>query len=292
MTKGSPRHNSRPAVMFLAVISLAAGLTGTASGELKGPLAGWKATAELSFVLTGGNQSTSAFSLGTTFSRAWKKDSLLFKTYILRSRSVTIDRSAVGTETDYEVFEEKTRRLVAENYILSGQYERKISKRFLMQTSLSWDRNRFAGIESRFIVTAGTGYAAVETEKTQLKMNTSLTYTLRKFLVQNSTSFTGIRLDLLFDQKLSKTSSFTSQFVLDENLKKTSDWRYDWTNSLTASVNKSLALKTSLRLLYSHMPATEAIPLFSPDGIYTGLTVLTPLRNLDKFFTTSLVINF
>jgi putative salt-induced outer membrane protein YdiY len=290
-THPRPRPKKR-IVAAAAAVCCVAGLAVPAAAELKGKLAGWKATAEVSYVLTGGNQSTSAFSLGTNFTRSWEKDTLLFKTYILRSNSTTVTRTAVGTELDFDLVEEKTRTLIAENYLLTGQYDRKISKRFLFQTSLSWDRNKFAGIDSRFLLTAGAGYSLVETDKTKFKTNAGMTYTLRKFLRQDSTSFAGFRFDVLFNQQISASASFASQFVFDDNLKKMSDWRYDWTNSLTASINKSLALKTSLRLLYAHLPPDQAIPLFEPGGVPTGLNVLVPLKNLDTFFTTSVVINF
>jgi len=34
------------------------------------------------------------------------------------------------------------------------------------------------------------------------------------------------------------------------------------------------------------------VPLYSPDNIDTGLTVLIPRRKADTFFTTTIVINF
>jgi putative salt-induced outer membrane protein YdiY len=284
-------HRTRPKKRIVAAVAIFC-VAVPAAAELKGKLAGWKATAEVSYVLTGGNQSTSAFSLGTNFTRSWEKDTLLFKTYILRSNSTTVARTAVGTEDDFDLVEEKTRTLIAENYLLTGQYDRKISKRFLFQTSLSWDRNKFAGIDSRFLLTAGAGYSFVETDKTKFKTNAGMTYTLRKFLRQDGTSFAGFRFDVLFNQQISASASFASQFVFDDNLKKMSDWRYDWTNSLTASINKSLALKTSVRLLYAHLPPDQAVPLFDPEGAPTGLNVFVPLKSLDTFFTTSIVINF
>ena len=291
MTAGTIRSHRRAVPIVIAVCCLA-GLAGPASAELKGKLAGWKAVAEVSFVLTGGNQATSALSLGTNLSRAWEKDSLLFKTFVLRSHSTTTTRTAVGTEDDFNIVEEKIRSLIAENFLVSGQYDKKISKRFLFQTSLSWDRNKFSGIDSRFLLTAGAGYAIADTEKTKVKLSGGLTYTLRKFLRQDTTSFAGFRLDLLFNQKISEGATFASQFILDENLKRMSDWRYDWTNSLTASINKALALKTSVRLLYAHLPPDQSVPLFNPDGTPAGLNVFVPLKNLDTFFTTSIVINF
>lgn len=252
----------------------------------------WKATAELSYVVTGGNTSTSAFSLGNTFARKWDKDGLTFKTYLLRSHATTTTRTARGTETDYEIVRDQVQRLVAENYVVSGQYDRRLAKKVVAQFGLSWDRNRFAGVAGRVLFTAGTGYAWVEAPKTVLKTDFGFTYTLRKYLGEETTSFAGFRGIASFDQKITGTSSFASQFIFDENLKKTVDWRFDWANSVTASISKSLALKTSLRMLYAHLPARESVPLFDADGLPTGIFVPVPLRRLDTFLTTSVVINF
>ncbi len=286
----SPLKAAGLAAAFTSLIALA--VSPAAAQEKEGLLGPWKATAEVSYVVTGGNTSTSAFSLGTTFTRKWEKDTLTFKSYALRSNATTFTRRAVGTEDAFTVVEQESKALVAENFLLAGQYERRISKKLLGQAGMNWDRNRFAGLASRYMFTAGLGFAVVDAKKTQVKTDAGLTYTLRKYIGQDATSFAGFRFNLFGEQKLSEKSSFTSQFVLDENLKNTKDWRYDWTNSLTASISKSLALKTSLRMLYTHVPALQSLPLFDIEGVPTGLFVLSPLKHRDTFLTTSIVINF
>ncbi len=286
----SPLKAAGLAAAFAALIGPT--VAPAAAQEKEGLLGPWKATAEVSYVVTGGNTSTSAFSLGTTFTRKWEKDTLTFKSYALRSNATTFTRRAVGTEDAFTVIEESSKALVAENFLLAGQYERRISKRLIGQAGMSWDRNRFAGLAGRYMLTAGLGYALVESKKTQVKTDAGLTYTTRKYIGQDATSFAGFRFNLLGEQKLSEKSSFTSQFVFDENLKNTRDWRYDWTNSLTASISKSLALKTSLRMIYTHVPATQNLPLYDLEGLPTGLFVPSPLKHRDTFLTTSIVINF
>jgi putative salt-induced outer membrane protein YdiY len=286
----SPLKAAALAAAVAAIIALA--VSPAAAQEKEGLLGPWKATAELSYVVTGGNTSTSAFSLGTTFTRKWDKDILTFKSYILRSNATTFNRRAVGTEDNYMVLEESSKALVAENYLLAGQYERRISKKLLGQAGMNWDRNRFAGLASRYMLTAGLGYALVESKRTQVKTDAGLTYTLRKYLGQDSTSFAGFRFNLAGEQKLSEKSSFASQFIFDENLKNTRDWRYDWTSSLTASISKSLALKTSLRMIYTHVPAMQNLPLYDLEGLPTGLFVPVSLKHRDTYLTTSIVINF
>jgi putative salt-induced outer membrane protein YdiY len=280
------------AILGLAALAAAWPAALRAEEEARGLLGAWKATAELGYVVTGGNTTTSTFSLGTAFERKWDKDALIFKTFILRSNSTTITKTAVGTETDFVINEEKVRRLVAENFLLSAQYDRRLAKRVVAQFGLSWDRNRFAGVASRLLFTAGTGYAWVETKRTVFKTDGGLTYTLRKYIGQDATSFAGFRAIASFEQKILDSSSVASQFIFDDNLKRMVDWRYDWTTSVSASISKALALKASVRLLYAHLPAEEAVPLFDLEGLPTGLTVPVPLKKLDTFFTTSIVINF
>jgi putative salt-induced outer membrane protein YdiY len=286
-----PRTTGASAVLALLAFA-ALGTVLARAEDNKGLLGPWKATAEISFVVTGGNTATAAFSLANTFKRSWEKDALTVKTYVLSSHATTITRTAVGTETDFSVIEQKTERLVAENFLVSGMYDHRLSKKVVLQVGLGWDRNRFAGLASRVVFTAGTGYAWIETDRTQFKTDGGLTYTLRKYFGQPATSFSGFRAIGSFEQKLFDSSAFASQFIFDENLKRTVDWRYDWTNSLTASISKSLALKTSVRLLHAHLPANEAVPLFDLEGLPTGLTVPVPLKKVDTLFTTSIVINF
>jgi putative salt-induced outer membrane protein YdiY len=276
----------------LAAIGLAAVPAAAQEPKKEGLLGPWKATAEVSFVITGGNTNTSAFSLGTSFTRKWTNDTLLLKTFILQSNSTTTTRTARGTPDDFVIYEQEVNRLVAENYMLAGQYDRRISKKLLAQAGFSWDRNRFAGVDNRAIFTAGLGYPWVEKGKTQVKTDAALTYTLRQYVGQETETFAGFRFNLSAIQKILESSSVATQFIFDDNLMKMDDWRFDWTTSVTASISKSLALKTSLRAIYTHVPALQELPLFDPDGLPTGTTVFVPLKNLDAYFTTSLVINF
>ncbi len=252
----------------------------------------WQATAEVSYVVTGGNTSTSAFSLGTSFTRKWTKDTLLFKGYVLNSSATTVTRTARGTEDDFDIIENKVTQKVAESYLLAGQYDRRVSKKLTMQAALGWDRNRFAGIDDRASAAAGMGFAWVEKADTQIKTSAGLTYTFRKYVGLDWESFGGFRLTVNADQKLFESSKLQSVFVFDNNLKNSSDWRFDWTNSVSAALNKKMALKVGLRTLYTNEPALQGLPLFDLGGLPTGLTVHVPLKRLDTFFTTSIVINF
>ncbi len=289
---GSTIFGPRKVPTVLLFLALAAGLSAPAFAQDRPPAEKWKASVELGYVVTGGNTSTSTFSLGTNMSKKCDKNTWTFKTFILRSNSTSKTRTAVGTETDFEIVEESVKRLVAENYVLSGQYDRRLSRAVTAEFGINWDRNRFAGIASRFMMTAGTGYPLIEKKNINLKADTVLTLTLRRFMGDKTRSFAGFRVNTAFEYKFNHKASFNTQIIFDENLKKTVDWRLDWTNSISAPISKSLSLKTSLRTLYSHYPATESIGLYSGDGTYLDVNVLVPLKKLDVFFTNSLVISF
>jgi len=252
----------------------------------------WAATAEVSYVVTGGNTATSALSLGTSLSRKWTNDTLLFKGYILKSNATTTTRTAQGTEDDFSVIEDRVTRQVAENYVLGGQYDRRITKRLVGQAGMSWDRNRFAGVDDRVIATTGFGYGWVANPRTQVKTSGGLTYTVRQYVGQDTESFAGFRLTVSGDQKILDSSAFSTVFIFDDNLNQATDWRFDWANSVTASISRSLALKVILRTLYANVPALQNLPLIDPLGEPTGLFVPYPLKKFDTFLTTSIVINF
>ncbi len=282
-------HSSRSLLFTLALVFL---VPGPASAQDRPPAEKWKASVELGYVVTGGNTSTSTFTLGTNLSKKWDKNTLAFKTYILRSNSTAKTRTAVGTETDFSIVEESVERLVAENYVISGQYDRSLTRAVNAEFGMSWDRNRFAGIGSRFMLTAGTGYPLIEKRSVTLKADTVLSLTMRRYMGDTTRAFAGFRIKAAFEYKFSEKSGYASTVIFDDNLKKTVDWRLDWTNSVSAPLSKSLALKTSLRMLYSHFPATESVALYGTDGTSLDVNVLVPLKKLDVFFTNSLVISF
>jgi len=262
----------------------------------KGPadwLAPWKKTLELSYVVTGGNTLSSSFSLGANLIRSPnEKDTYTLKTFLLRSHSTTITRRAVGTPENFIIEEEKTRQLSAENYLLSGQYDRRVSGRLTTNLAFVWDRNKFAGVLSRALWTGGAGLVVADSARTKIRTQAGLSLTIRKYSQQPVNTFLGFRYNLTWEQKLFDNASFATAFIFDDNLARISDWRYEWNFNVAAPLNKKLALKTGVRILRNNRPPDLKVPLFTTEGLETGTTVLIPRGKVDTFFTTSLVLNF
>ncbi len=253
----------------------------------------WKKTIELSYVVTGGNTVSSSFSLGNTLILTPnQKDTYSVKTYFLRAHSTSITKKAVGLPDNYTVEEEKTRRLTAENYLISGQYEHKVTGRLVTSTAFVWDRNKFSGVEGRALFTAGAGLNLANNERRKVNTTAGISFTIRKYSGQSINSFLGFRYTFNWDQKLFDNAFFGTSFIFDDNLVHISDWRYDWTSNLTAPLSKSIALKTSLKIIRTHRPPDLKVPLLNYDHTETGLSVTIPREKVDTFFTTTIVLSF
>ncbi|MDE2661729.1 MAG: DUF481 domain-containing protein [Gemmatimonadota bacterium] len=257
--------------------------------------AAWNYSAELSLLFTSGNSTVRTFGLGGTARREWAGGEISFRAGGLRTESGTTRRVAVGTEEDFTVTSDADPKPTAENYFLRGEYERSFSDHVHLTTGAAWERNTFAGFESRLSLVGGIGNLWVETETTRLKSDYGITFTAQNDVVddpEKSSGFGGVRVSTDFRRRLTPTASLESVLILDENLTDAADLRADFATSLAVDINSSLAVKTGLRLVWDNVPALTRAPLERPAGTPTGTTVLVPRHKLDSTLTIALVANF
>ena len=257
--------------------------------------AAWDYSAELSLLFTSGNSTVRTFGLGGTARREWAGGEISFRAGGLRTESGTTRRIAVGTEEDFTVTSDADPKPTAENYFLRGEYERSFSDHVHLTTGAGWERNTFAGFESRLSLVGGIGNLWVETETTRLKSDYGITFTAQNDVVDDpdkSSGFGGVRVSTDFRRRLTPTASLESVLILDENLTDAADLRADFATSLAVDINSSLAVKTGLRLVWDNVPALTRAPLEQPAGTPTGTTVLVPRHKLDSTLTIALVANF
>jgi putative salt-induced outer membrane protein YdiY len=271
------------------VLLLFAGL-GTARAEDPPKELGWKTTAELSYVLTGGNAQSSSLGFKGDSTRTWSNAKLGFHALAINAKVTDFERYAVGTEADYVLVEDETTRTSAERYQLLFDYQRDFSPKFFWMVSAGWEKNEPTGIENRYFAAAGVGNQWINTDTLKWKTNYQLSATREDLVIGgDSNSFTGLRLgsDLLW--KFSPNAEYQNVTIVDENLDNTSDWRIEFMNSVSVVMSKRLALKAALTVYYDNEPAELLVPLNDPAG-----TPSVPflLDELDTLFTTSLVFNF
>lgn len=255
----------------------------------------WSYNAELSLLFTSGNSTVRTFGLGGGARREWGGGELSLSAGGLRTESGTTRRIAVGTPDDFTVTSNADPEPTAENYFARGEYERSFSDHVHLTTGAGWERNTFAGYESKLSLVSGIGNMWIDTERTRLKSDYGFTFTMQDDVIDDpdkSSSFGGIRVSTNFRRQLTETANLESTLTLDENLTDTADLRADLANSLAVDINSSLAVKTGLRLAWDNAPALTRAPLEDPGGVPTGETVLVPRHKLDSTLTIALVANF
>ena len=261
----------------------------------------WQDTAELGFVATAGNSETSTLGFKNTLLRNWERAVFALRAGAVRAESTTdfyaivgIDKTGDGIADVYRLYKDSLNTTNAENYYINGQYDRKITDRFVWFAGAGWDRNEPAGIKNRYYGVGGVGNIWVDEETIKFKTNYGLTYTKQDDVIPDPAvedSFFGARFTWDYLHKFGASTAYANIFVVDENLDKTSDFRADMTNSVAVAMSKRMALKASLQFLYDNEPSLSGLPdeIDPADGTITRYEYLD---ELDTIFTVSLVLSF
>jgi putative salt-induced outer membrane protein len=283
---------------LLVALASAFAIGGVLHAEDAAPPKTWTNKTELAYVFTSGNSESSTLGFKNDFQRVWDRNTLTVKAGALKVESTKFSRSGVVDPGGVAIVTEELTEKTAENYFLNARYERKISERFFWYVGAGWDRDRFAGIEDRYIGEAGAGNQWVATDAMKWKTYYAATYTDQTDVARDpvtgeqfSDSFAGARLGSDFFWKFTPSAEYQNVTDFYYNFDDSDDWRGDMLNSLSVALNRVLALKASLLWKYRNQPAFEEVTIVNPDP--GGPTVaLYELDELDTIFTTSLVINF
>ena len=252
----------------------------------------WVNATEVSYVSTAGNASSTTFGLKGTLEGAGGPNELKFEVGGVRASSDVTSRRAVGTAGDFEIVETVRSETTAESYFARGRYDRSFGAGFGF-AGAGWERNTFSGIQNRYQVVGGLGRTFVDGDSGRFQADLGLTYTIQKDVDPTpgaDDGFGGYRFSAEAVKPISETSRLQSELVLNNSFSNSDDVRVDWLNSLSVAVNSTLALKTSLQLLWDNVPALISVPLETTGGTPTGTNVLTPSDDLDTVLTLTLVI--
>lgn len=276
---------------FLLLVALMA-IANQANAQTTRKL-GWSFTGQVTAVWTGGNSEARTFGMNTTVRRVTQPGELKFEVGGIRTDATRKTRRAIGTTDIFEITEEEHVERTAERYYGRARYDRNTSATAVVFVGLDVMRNTFAGIDHRTLLAAGAGNVWANTERTKFKTDYGITYTFQRDVVENpflKSSFPGARVSGELRHTLTTTSRFESAFISDLGFSDLDDLRFDWTNSVTVSINTVLSLKPSLQVQWRNQPALVAVPLYSSDGLLTNQKVSVPLEKLDEFFTLGLVV--
>ena len=278
------------ALVFLSVFALSSSL---AAQDEREP--GWYDTAELSFLMTGGNSEADTFSFKNTLERLWDGARFKLTASALRAESTTTDRFAQRIGGSIVVTELSESELTAENYAVRSRYDRDLGERLFWYVGLDWERNEFAGFDSRTIGLVGAGHRWWSTDDSVFVTDYAVTYTTQDDLVElpgGDDSFLGARFSYEYKRALTQTTTYGSDLILDLNVDETDDWRGDMSHWLAVEMTQKLALKVNLRLLYDNMPSLAAVPVVDENFVLLPENVLVELDELDTALSIALVVSF
>ena len=253
---------------------------------------GWYDTAELSLVSTSGNSESTTVGFKNKLERIWGNARFTLDLGGIRAEADRGDRFAVGAPGSFRIIDETTSEVTAENFHLRGRYDRDLSERLYWFAGAGWEKNEFAGFDSRLTAIVGAGNRWWNTDRGHFFTDYGLTYTDQDDLIDNPAvddAFLGLHLGWDFLYNVNESTTFTNVLLLNPNLDESDDWRADMTTSLAVAMSERLALKVSHQLLFDNLPALEALALFDEQGNALG-TVNVELEDLDSLFTAALVV--
>ncbi len=269
------------------------GATAVDDNAFKADAPGFYANADLSYVLTSGNSSSSSLGFKGDVTQRWGKHSVGFAAGGIRASSSPDTRIALGTPGAFEVLIPDAEP-TAEAYYGRGRHDYKLSARLFYTLGTGWERNRFAGIENRWVVDSGIGCILVNNARTSFRSAAGITYTNENYTATElgrDGSFIGLRIGWDFRQKLLESTTFSHSFIFDQSLEDSVARRFDAQFGVHVAMNARLGLKLNWRVLHNNRPPFTALPLFTPVGVLTGLSVLAPYKKTDQGVSVSLVLS-
>jgi len=228
-----------------------------------------KYSSETSFsmVLVKGNNKNISYSFDTKQILALRKNKVEFKGRFIKAKSN-------GKKT-------------SEIYYSHIKYDRQIKSFAYLLGFARYERNKLAGYNYRLALSGGGGATWLKNKKAVLSSEVALGWNneenSNQVIMNNvngsssvwektiKASFISSIITNKLELTLSNTARCSFQETIFINLEESNDYRMNSFASIYAAITPSLALKTSLEIIYSHQP----VPGF---------------KNMDSFLLTSLVI--
>ncbi|MBP1626793.1 MAG: putative salt-induced outer membrane protein YdiY [Holophagaceae bacterium] len=275
-----------------------------ASSEVPRPLpesprSPWSDVATLSYVATSGNSEGKTLGFSNECSYRWSKSAVVFKAGLLKVASATVTRSASGEDLEgATVTETRTWKTTAESYYLNLRNDNRLTRndRWYWFSGVGWERNRPTGLEDRFAGSGGFGRILVDSPNTRFRTDLGFGFTDENPVVETPATRSGYwtaACNAELKQRIGPSAHYSLEVSAIEDLSDSADSQLCLKQSLTASLNKSLALKVGYELKYRNRPNLVAVAATSSQDASTPLgEVYIPARKMDTLLTTSLVATF
>ena len=211
-------------------------------------------TAELAFVGTSGNSSTSTFSVGA--------EHIVRPTdWVIKNKALLVRSTAEGTTT-------------AESLLYAFRAERKITDKVAAFGELGLFRDKPAGIDSRAALTGGLAFKVLDTARAKFGADVGIGYINEHRVVGDDISSATFAAGTDLRVKLSETANLTDEVRFTSILENSDDWRVAHTIAVSAKLTTVLSLKVSNQVRFANFPP----PGFKKTDTTTAVAVVAAFK--------------
>ena len=207
----------------------------------------------LSYLATSGNTDSKTGGLDVSYKRSFDPWGLEATASYLRAESN-------GTET-------------ANHAAVAVRGTRTISERWSGFVGASWLRDTYAGLDSRYVLSAGVTFKAMKTEFQALSFDLGAAWNADNLVVGGSDHYASGLAGMAYTWTISPTSKFTENLLFVPSFKDSQDWRVASDTGLEAAISAKLALKLSYEYLYDNVP----VPGFRKTDTKTAVSLVVKL---------------
>ena len=215
----------------------------------------WADEAELSFVSTGGN--TELISLSG-------KNLLKY----------TFTEKLLGTWRVGALYGEDDNVKTAERYFTDLRLNYSFSDRIYLFGIAGWLQDKFTGIESRYYIGPGAGYAFFTGPKHFLNAEAGLNFVSEDYINDTEEDFLEGRLYGLYEYLFSKKNKFSQSLEFLHDFDDSDNYRINSETAFITALSDYLSLKTSYEIKHDNKP------------------VPATLKETDTILSVTLVVNF
>jgi len=191
-------------------------------------------TLDLGFVNASGNSDVTSFNLGEKLTWQRKRVTLI--------QTVKVLYGATDGSTTTESYEAGTR----------AQYA--VSSRLGAFALLTFQRDPFAGVASRWFGGPGVSAAVVQAARDTLVIETGVAGQRERSITNVTQSFAAVRTAASFKHRLGATAFLTENMEWVANLKVSGDQRVNSETALTAPLSQQIAVRVAYVIRFDHLP--------------------------------------
>jgi putative salt-induced outer membrane protein len=194
----------------------------------------WRHTAELSFVQAAGNAEATSIMAQSQFHLGWEHFGLDLEAGTLAASS--------------------NRTTTAESYFAGEKFSWGWSDKNYLFEKAKWEKDRFAGIRSRYTGSGGAGRQLMDSPRNLLAIELGAGYVLEDREADTRNDFASGVAVIDYVRVLTDTARVTQKASLTANLESTRDHRIDSETALIATISSRFSIKTSFTLKRANLP--------------------------------------